>query len=369
MFWRLKNNKEEEVEIITAVIKYLGVVDKLVNLVKLVYNSGFTFAEYLQDVELPKLECSGIFNPVLGSKCIKNDIKLYLDSILDTEIDTEINDIAENNVEENNVEENNVEENNNIEEIETNEIEENEIEDTNDDTINENTEVENIEEEKNNNEIETNKNYLDTFIEDKFDDIKQNCILTGPNGSGKSSMLKTILLNVILAQTLGIVPATNVKLTPFKYISSYLNIADAQGKESLFQAEMSRCHNHLEKLKSLETEEDGFSFNIMDEIFVSTNYFEGVSGAYAVIKALELYKKSINIVTTHFDALTKRENRGPTYCYKYFTIEDDGSKDYQIRSGINEKHCALTLLEDRGFDEELCNNAKLFYKQIKTKGN
>jgi DNA mismatch repair protein MutS len=217
-------------------------------------------------------------------------------------------------------------------------------------------------------EEEDDKNNLDKVVEDNFDDIKQNCILTGPNGSGKSSMLKTILLNVILAQTLGIVPADNLKLTPFKYISSYLNIADAQGKESLFQAEMSRCHNHLEKLKSLEAEEDGFSFNIMDEIFVSTNYFEGVSGAYAVIKALELYKKSINIITTHFDALTKRENRGTTYCYKYFTIEDDGNKDYQIRSGINEKHCALTLLEDRGFDEDLCNNAKMFYKQIKIQG-
>ena len=196
---------------------------------------------------------------------------------------------------------------------------------------------------------------------------KQNCILTGPNGSGKSSFLKTILINIILAQSLGIVPASSLVLSPFKYISSYLNIADSQGKESLFQAEMSRCHNHLEKLKELENEDKGFSFNIMDEIFVSTNYFEGVSGAYGVIKSIEGFKKSLNIITTHFDILTKDEYKLPSYCFKYFTINDDGTKDYKIRDGVNKKHCALSLLKDKGFDDELCNIANTFYLNLKNK--
>jgi DNA replication protein DnaC len=381
MYWKLKNNKHEELDIITIVIKYLGLIDKLVNQTKLIYGSGFTFAEYMVESSLPRLDCVGIFNPVMMSKCIKNDIKLYLDNI------SEENNLDDKNYLDNISEENNLDDKNYLDNI----SEENNLDDKNyldniskdkEDTENKkNTENKEDTEDKEDKEIEEdNENTEDKEIEEdneeteikedikkveNFNDVKQNCILTGPNGSGKSSMLKTILINVILSQSLGIVPAQSLQITPFKYISSYLNIADAQGKESLFQAEMSRCHNHLEKLKSLEAEDDGFSFNIMDEIFVSTNYFEGVSGAYGVIKTLENYKKSINIITTHFDALTKIENRGDTYCFKYFTINDDGSKDYKIRSGINEKHCALTLLEDRGFDKELCNNAKLFYKQIR----
>ena len=172
-------------------------------------------------------------------------------------------------------------------------------------------------------------------------------------------------MNIIFAQSVGIVSADNITLTPFKYISSYLNIADAQGKESLFQAEMSRCHTHLTRLKELEDDINGFSFNIMDEIFVSTNYFEGVSGAYGVIKSLDNMKKSINIITTHFDKLTELENRCTTYCYKYFTIADNGTKDYILRTGINNKHLALNLLQEKGFDAELCNNAKSFYNKLK----
>ena len=203
--------------------------------------------------------------------------------------------------------------------------------------------------------------------------INRNCLLTGPNGSGKSTFLKAVMSAVIMAQTFGICPATSCKLTPFKYLSTYLNIPDCQGRESLFQAEMRRCHDHLNKLRSLE-EKRQFSFNIMDEIFVSTNYLEGISGAYGVVKSLEQYPCSMNIITTHFDKLATVDL--PQFCYKYFTIntrEDSQTgalqieKDYKIRDGINDKHMALQLLKLRGFDDTLIQNANEMYLQLVAK--
>jgi energy-coupling factor transporter ATP-binding protein EcfA2 len=203
---------------------------------------------------------------------------------------------------------------------------------------------------------------------------KQNTLLTGPNGSGKSTFLKAIMSAVILSQTFGICPATSCKLTPFKYLSTYLNIPDCQGRESLFQAEMRRCHDHLNMLRALE-EKHQFSFNIMDEIFVSTNYLEGISGAYGVIKSLEQYPCSMNIITTHFDKLTTVDL--PQFSYKYFTIntEEDPNtgevisieKDYKLRDGINDKHMALQLLKIRGFDDTLIKNANKMYSQLVAK--
>jgi DNA mismatch repair ATPase MutS len=203
--------------------------------------------------------------------------------------------------------------------------------------------------------------------------INRNCLLTGPNGSGKSTFLKAVMSAVIMAQTFGICPATACRMTPFKYLSTYLNIPDCQGRESLFQAEMRRCHDHLNKLHALE-EKRHFSFNIMDEIFVSTNYLEGISGAYGVIKSLEQYPCSMNIITTHFDKLTTVPL--PQFCYKYFTIntsEDTQTgetrieKDYKLRVGINDKHMALQLLKLRGFDETLIKNANKMYSQLVAK--
>ena len=304
MYWKIYNNKRGELDVIGKCLKYLGMIDKLVCVSRLVNDCDFNFVEYLTDSDLPRLECYEMFNPVFSKSCIKNDLCLFNDNL-------------------------------------------------------------DIKDKQNWNFDKQNCN----FDKQNWNFDKQNCILTGPNGSGKSSLLKTTLINIILGQTLGIVPSKKLIITPFKYISSYLNIADAQGKESLFQAEMSRCHNHLEKLKELETEKDGFSFNIMDEIFVSTNYFEGVSGAYAIIKNLEKYKKSMNIITTHFDILTQNEYRQPSYCFKYFTMDDNGNKDYLIRNGVNDKHCALTLLKEKGFDEDLCIDANNFYLQIKNNNN
>jgi hypothetical protein len=192
-----------------------------------------------------------------------------------------------------------------------------------------------------------------------------NVIITGPNGSGKSTYIKSITECVILAQTLGLAPAREFRLTPFKHISTYLNIPDCQGKESLFQAEMNRCYQQLETLR--EAEEAGeFSFNIMDEIFVSTNYQEGMSGAYAVINQLCRFNKCLNIITTHFDKLANLEDLPVGRKYFDVDIQEDGQviRDYKIREGVSRKHMALRLLKSRGFSEQLVKDAETFYEKL-----
>lgn len=208
-----------------------------------------------------------------------------------------------------------------------------------------------------------------------------NILLTGPNGSGKSTFLKSVMTNIILAQTLGIAFAKKIRLTPFQYFSTYLNIPDCQGRESLFQAEMTRCHQHLELLRDLEQRPPrmGFSFNIMDEIFVSTNYLEGMSGAYAVIKHLGNLQNSCHIITTHFDKLVSSAHQVhgstsiPGYTNKYFKIDMLGeptsenpeiTKDYVLRDGVNDRHLALHLLKLRGFDANLVQDAREMYSRL-----
>jgi hypothetical protein len=204
--------------------------------------------------------------------------------------------------------------------------------------------------------------------DDKPSDITENfnnLLITGPNGSGKSTYIKSIIESIILGQTIGVVPAKQLKITPFKHISTYLNIPDCQGKESLFQAEMNRCYQQLQILK--ESEEKGeFSFSIMDEIFVSTNYQEGMSGAYAVIKRMCNMNKCINVITTHFDVLASMDE--VKVCKKYFDIEmndtDKIIKDYKIKNGVSKKHMALKLLKQKGFDPEIINDAEYLYEKL-----
>ena len=210
-------------------------------------------------------------------------------------------------------------------------------------------------------------NNLDTHQNDNEHntDGRQLLLLTGPNGTGKSTFLKTIMSAVVLSQTIGFSHCDAITLTPFYYLSTYLNIPDCIGKESLFQAEMKRSLEHLKKME--EYEKNGYySFNIIDELFVSTNYYEGMSGAWGIINKLKEYKNSISIITTHFDKCI--ENPIDDYMYLHFTMEDNYEKSYKLLKGVNKKHCALNLLRSEGFSDDIIELANSKYNEV-TKNN
>jgi hypothetical protein len=192
-----------------------------------------------------------------------------------------------------------------------------------------------------------------------------NLLITGPNGSGKSTYIKSVIECILLGQTIGVVPAKEFSFTPFVNIATYLNIPDCQGKESLFQAEMNRCYQQLQMLNNAEEKGD-FSFNIMDEIFVSTNYQEGMSGAYAIIKKMCNLNKCLNIITTHFDVLAGMDE--VKVDKQYFDIEIDENdsiiSDYKIKSGVSKKHLALKLLKKKGFDASIIADAEYLYEKL-----
>lgn len=191
-------------------------------------------------------------------------------------------------------------------------------------------------------------------------------VITGPNAAGKSTFIKTLIINIILSQSLGICAAKNMTIYPFDYIGTYLNIPDTMGKESLFQTEMKQL---LENINTIEKfNKDGKkTILIMDEMFSSTNYMEGVAGAYAIAKRLKTFENNITILTTHYNYLTKLETEG--YINYYFNgfydeINNKMIYDYKIKTGKNENNIAIELLQLNGFDNELVNDAKIIFNEL-----
>ena len=192
-----------------------------------------------------------------------------------------------------------------------------------------------------------------------------NVLITGPNAGGKSTFIKSLSLNVIFSQTLGISFCKSLEITPFSLVNTYLNIPDCKGKESLFEAEMHRARDHIKKLNSLDKSK--FSFIVMDEIFNSTNPQEGISGAYAIAEKLATFKNSISIITTHFSFLTNLETNSKFKNYK-IPIERDNEDSivypYKLTSGVSNQYIALELLRNKGFDNDLVNNAENICKNL-----
>jgi DNA mismatch repair ATPase MutS len=189
-------------------------------------------------------------------------------------------------------------------------------------------------------------------------DINNNIIITGPNAGGKSTFIKTLLINVLLSQTICISTSDYCLLTPFKKINSQINVPDTKGHESLFEAEMHRC---LYNLKALEkTNENEFTFIIMDEIFNSTNPVEGIAAAYAIVKKMSEYKNCILIFTTHYVYLTKLAKITNRFINYKMNVIIDGKNikfPYKLIKGLSKQYIALELLKQNGFDEKIINEA------------
>jgi DNA mismatch repair protein MutS len=190
----------------------------------------------------------------------------------------------------------------------------------------------------------------------------QNIIITGPNAGGKSTIIKSILLSVLLSQTVCLSNSEYIRLTPFQYINSQMNVPDCKGKESLFEAEMKRSKGNLDKLKELDG--SGFSLMIMDEIFNSTNPIEGISGAYAIMKSISSYMTNLMIFTTHYVYLTKLSSECNFKNMKMsvnICEDEDGVKDIKfpfiLSEGVCRQYIALDLLKINGFDPDLVDTA------------
>jgi DNA mismatch repair protein MutS len=196
------------------------------------------------------------------------------------------------------------------------------------------------------------------------DSKPNNILITGPNASGKSTFIKSVVLGVLMAQTISMVPSQEMKITPFQLLNTYLNIPDVKGRESLFEAEMNRAREHINMINKLLP--DQFSLVVMDEIFNSTNYEEGVAGAYIIGKELGTIHNSLTLITTHFSYLTKlsKTNNYLNYMFEVEKIDNRIVKSYKVKEGISKQYLALDMLEKNGYKPEMIQEAREIFQEL-----
>jgi len=211
--------------------------------------------------------------------------------------------------------------------------------------------------------------YLNNSIKNNID-INNNILITGPNAGGKSTFIKAIIINILLSQTIGISSSEKFEITPFHLVETYLHIPDSKGCSSLFEAEMFRSKDYIDKIKNLET--DKRSFIVLDEIFSSTNYVEGFSGAYSILKKISSFSNTLSMTTTHYTDLEilEKDTKGKIINYKFEVDHDNNNNilfNYLLKRGTSRQYIALELLKNNGFDDDVIEDAIKICKKIKEK--
>ena len=119
-------------------------------------------------------------------------------------------------------------------------------------------------------------------------------LLTGPNKGGKSSILRAILLNTWLAQTMGIAFAESMELVPFHWIESGLRLVDEPGEQSLFERELAFAAKVIRRTKTSQR-----GLLVYDECFHSTNPPDGKKTSQRFLNHIWARSNVISLISTH----------------------------------------------------------------------
>lgn len=167
-------------------------------------------------------------------------------------------------------------------------------------------------------------------------------ILTGSNMSGKSTFLRTIGVNLLLAQTGAPICATNATLSPIPLWVSMRLTDSLNDGESYFYAEVKRLKQIV-----LEAQKQPI-FVLLDEILRGTNSDDKTQGTIGVVQKM-MNCNAIGLIATHDLEVCAIEKKYPekinNKSFEGLIKNNDLYFDYTLREGICQNKNATFIME------------------------
>jgi len=189
--------------------------------------------------------------------------------------------------------------------------------------------------------------------------LDKNLIITGVNAGGKTTYVKSIISNIILAQTFGIINALKGNILLYDGIVSFMRVSDEIGNKSYFEAETDCCSKMIEIADDLNKKNKRGLF-VLDEPMHSTPPIEGMSVAYSIANYLGNMKGMTIIITTHFHKLIELEKTNSNFINLSVNAILNNNKyefDYKINRGGSKQTISIELLKKHKLNDNIINDA------------
>ncbi len=165
-----------------------------------------------------------------------------------------------------------------------------------------------------------------------IEQLGEIALITGSNMSGKSTFLRTVGVNLVLAQCGAPVCATSLQAAPVRLFTCMAVSDSVTDGISFFYAEVKRLKALL---RELERESVAPLFFLVDEIFRGTNNRERLIGSRAYIRALA-HGRGCGMISTHDLELVELEREIANLRNYHFREHVESGRmvfDYLFREG------------------------------------
>ena len=195
-------------------------------------------------------------------------------------------------------------------------------------------------------------------------DTEKSILITGSNASGKSTFLRSLAINILFAQTIHTVLASEYE-APLCLLATSMSIRDNLLKnESYYMAEI----RSVKRILELSDNDNGFVMCFVDELLKGTNTLERIAASSEILK--ELDKSNIFcFASTHDIELTSiLEGVYDNMHFKEEIINDDISFSYRLLPGKSNTTNAIRLLISMDFPDEVVDRAVIRLKNFNKTG-
>jgi len=166
-------------------------------------------------------------------------------------------------------------------------------------------------------------------------------IITGANMAGKSTFLRTVSLQIVMANIGLPVYASKANYTPIKLITSMRTTDSLTDEESYFFSELKRLKFIVDEMRK-----DRY-FIVLDEILKGTNSTDKAAGSRKFVERL-VRSRSTGIIATHDLSLCDAANDFDQIKNYYFDaeiVDNELHFDYRLKAGICQNMNASFLLQ------------------------
>lgn len=176
-------------------------------------------------------------------------------------------------------------------------------------------------------------------------------VITGPNTGGKTVAIKTVMLNLVMAQCGLHICCKNADICMNS--GYFCDIGDGQN----ISDNLSTFSSHIKNVLNILKEIDENSFVIMDELGSGTDPQEGMGIAIAILEKL-LESKANFLVTTHYPEVKEYAGKNEGIENARMTFDKDTLKPtYKMVIGEAGESCAFYIADRLGMPSDMLNTA------------